>query len=101
MLALKKHPRLRRARGLFQNGTHPAALVAMAGGAVFLTEPTTARLGLAAALGLPYAWACRKYNPGPARKEQWVVVLPLHLLADCYEVWILARASVRYRTFVL
>ena len=101
VLALKKHPRLRRARGVFQNGAHPAALVALAGGAAFLMKPSTTRLGLAAALGLPYVWACRKYNPSPPRKVQWLVVLPLHLVADSYEVSVLARASLRYRTLVL
>jgi GT2 family glycosyltransferase len=101
VLALRKHPALRRQRGLFQNGTHSAAILALGGGLAFLQRPKARTFAIAACLGVPYAWNCRHYHPGPARKVEWIRVLPMHLLADLYEVGVLARASLRYGTVVL
>jgi GT2 family glycosyltransferase len=101
VLALKKHPQLRAQRGVFQNGAHSAALVATASGVFLLVERGPAGLGVALTGGLTYAWFCRRYHHGPARKIQWFGILPLHFVADLCEVAVLARASARYRALVL
>jgi GT2 family glycosyltransferase len=101
VLAVKNHPALRARRGLFQNGTHPSAVLAVAGGTLFLVRPGAVTLATAAAAGAAYTWNCRLYHAGPRRKVYWLAILPLNLVADLYEVAVLARASVRYRTNVL
>jgi glycosyltransferase involved in cell wall biosynthesis len=101
VLALKKHPRLRSQRGVFQNGSHPSAVLAAGAGLFMLAERGPAGLGVAAVGGATYAWFCRRYHPGPARKVGWFGILPLHFVADICEVAVLARASLKYRALVL
>jgi GT2 family glycosyltransferase len=103
VLTLKKHPALRAQRGVFSNGTHPAALAAAGAGLAALLAPGRSTATVALAAGGAYAWNCRRYHPGPgpARRKHWAYVVPLHLLADLFEVGVLASASLRHRTLVL
>ena len=101
--ALKKHPDMRARRGIFQNGAHPTAVAAAAAGITLALTRRPSTFAAAGLFGALYAWNCRNYNrgPGPGRRAGWIYLVPMHLVADLYEVAVLARASARHRTLVL
>ena len=104
VLAFEKHPELRWTLndGHFFQPQHVAALGAVAGGIVALTNPTKpARLAIALATGAWYAHKCRYSRMKPSRKLGWFGVVPRAFIADLYELWVLGQASARYRTTVL
>jgi GT2 family glycosyltransferase len=104
VLAFQKHPELRWElnEGKFFQPQHVAALGATAAGIVALTNPAKpASLALALAAGGWYARACRHSHYKPSRKLCWFGVVPMAFIADMYELYVFARASVRYRTAVL
>ena len=101
VMMLKKHPNLRDQRGMFNEPTHPSAILALVAGVLFLMRPRPARLVPATILGLVYARTCVYYRHKPARRSQWLAVVPLSFVSDIYEIFVLARASARHRTLVL
>jgi len=98
--ALKRHPTFRRQRGVFQNGSHPAALAFVGSSALFVTRPRLDTFVLCVALGATYKKYCERHNRRP-RRRHLAHTLPLYLLADLLEIAVLARSSLRYRTLVL
>jgi GT2 family glycosyltransferase len=105
VLAFREYPQLRWEHlneGRFFQPQHKAALGATAAGILAATKPTSpARLALALAAGGWYARACRHSHMKPSRKLYWFGVVPMAFIADMYELFLLARASVRFRTAVL
>lgn len=104
VLAFRKHPHLRQhlGKGLFFRPIHPPALVAAGAITVFAIRPRSpARAAAAAGAALWYAWVCRRFRPNPPRRREWLEVVPLALVADLYEIAVMARASARYRTLLL
>lgn len=104
VLVFRKHPALRGhfGKGIFFRPIHPPALVATGALAVLASRPRSpARAASATAALLWYAWVCRRFRPNPPRRRQWLGVVPLALGADLYEIAVMARASVRYRTVLL
>jgi glycosyltransferase involved in cell wall biosynthesis len=102
--AFRDHPDVRTflKKGIFFRPTHPRALAVTAAGIAVLARPQSpVRWAAAAGLGLSYAWDIRKFRPKPARKYEWAAVVPLSLAAELYEIGVMARASVRYRTVLL
>ena len=101
--ALGRHPGLRSdiGLGLFLWPTHPPALAVAATGAAALVRPSLRTWAAAAAAGAWYAHACRWNTQKPRRRAAWAAVVPLRLVADLYEIGVLARASVRHRTVLL
>ena len=101
--AIAAHPEMRRNlfHGWLFSPTHPAAMVAATAIAA-LARPARSRTPTAVALLVPYAAyrACVVQVPH-ARKWTWPWVVPLALGADVWEVGVLLRGSVRYRTLVL
>ena len=104
VLLYRKHPILRRHFGrrvLFREVHGPTLGALSAIAALALRPRAKARwVGLVVA-GAWYAWVCHLVRPHPARRWQWVTVVPLAFLADTYEVAVMARASLRYRTLLL
>lgn len=104
VLAFRKHPSLRQhlGKGLFFRPIHPPALVATLSLALYLTKPRSpTRATAATGAVLWYAWVCRRFRPKPPRRHEWLGVVPLSLVADLYEIAVMARASARYRTLLL
>lgn len=104
VLVFRKHPALRGhlGKGIFFRPIHPPALVAAGALVLLASRPRSpARAASATAASLWYAWVCRRFRPNPPRRRQWLVVVPLALGADLYEIAVMARASVRYRTVLL
>jgi GT2 family glycosyltransferase len=99
-----KHPELRTHlhKRLFFRPLHQQALLALLGLVVLAARPGSSA-ARAAAIGtsLFYAWTCRRYRPGPSRRRHWLAVVPLAFVADLYDLAVMARASVRYRTLLL
>lgn len=101
---LSRHPGLRGrlGKGTFLWPTHPWALAAAGAGVALLADPgQPARWVAAAAAGAGYAKTARWYHPKPKRRLYWAGVFPLAFIADLYEIGVLTRASVRYRTVLL
>lgn len=101
---LSRHPQLRRHLGLgyvFRASHPPAALVVIATALAVLRPHSKLRLLVAAGAAGWYARECRWTTRKPPRKVQWLAVVPLRFVADIYELAVLARASVRYRTVLL
>ena len=101
---LAKHPGLRRriGWGIFVRPTHPAALLAVAGlGTIAVWPGEPISWAAAAAAGLRYAWVCRMSRQPPTPRWRWVLTVPVALALDLYEVSMMTRASVRYRTLLL
>lgn len=99
-----KHPELRAhlRKKLFYRPLHQQALIALGALVVLGLRPSSpVRWGGATSAGLFYAWTCRRYRPRPPRRRQWVAVVPLAFIADLYDLAVMARASVRYRTLLL
>ena len=100
----RNHPQAKRMLGkrVFFRPTHPRALLVVAA-AVLVALRATSPLTWAAfvAVGLVYAWSCRRHHPKPRRKWYWLAVVPMALAADLYEIGVMAVASVRYRTLLL
>ncbi len=104
VLLFSKHPELRAHLGkkLFFRPQHQHTLLAAGGLALVALRPAApSRWVVGGGLGLLYAWACRHYRHRPPKKWQWLEVVPLAFVADVYDVAIMARASVRYRTLLL
>lgn len=104
VLMYAKHPQLRRhfRRKLFFREIHPATTVTALCLAVLVARPgSIRRWAVAASSGLWYAWMCRRARPNPPRRSGWAVVVPLAFVADAYEIAVMARASVKYRTILL
>jgi GT2 family glycosyltransferase len=104
VLMYRKHPGLRRHFGrrvLFRQIHGPTIAAAGALLALSARRRSPACWFLATAAGGWYAWVCHLVRPGPPRRWQWPIVLPLAFVADVYEVAVMARASVRYRTLLL
>jgi glycosyltransferase involved in cell wall biosynthesis len=110
-LVLARYPQMRSVmhNRVFWRPSHPPALAAAAGTtglcAALLRRPTPASLvavGASAALLAPYVRYRTRVEPlpgvGPRRR---LLLMPVALAADLREIWVLARASARYRTFVL
>lgn len=105
VLALRQHPRLRDRfyRPVWYQGSHPRALGAalgllLAAGGVRRT-PAAALAG--AALAAPYVHYRLYRRRLPCRARNLPVVVALALVADLFEVAVLARASLRYRKLLL
>lgn len=101
VLAMSKHPGLRAEFGWFIRPSHSAALLATAATAVAVRRPRRANLAGAGAAALWYAWKCRSWHHRPARRIYWIAVVPACFVIDLYEMAVVARAAVRYRTPVL
>jgi hypothetical protein len=101
--ALSRHPELRRSvgLGLFLRPTHLPALAFVAAGASALARPSLRLCTAAAVTAGWYAHVCRWNTPKPARRAAWAAVVPMRLVADLYEIGVLARASARHRTLLL
>jgi GT2 family glycosyltransferase len=101
---LRLHPA---ARSLFpgrwyHKQTHPPALATAAALVVLARRPRSLPRWLAAVTcGGTYARTCLRTWRGPKRGRYWVAVIPLALVSDLTEMFILGRASVRERTFFL
>ncbi len=103
---VKKHPHARaRFGGWWLRPEHPMALAALAGAVVGLWLLAIGHpwLGLLCALATVSPWLYRRTITIPLTPDRssWPVTLPLELLADLYEVSVMARASVRERTLLL
>jgi hypothetical protein len=99
---VKGHPDLRRSftLRLFWRETHPLLLVALAGGCVAARRP--GRWRLAGALVVP--WAARAapaYGSSVRGRMRAVSELPGRAVVDLAEIMVLARGSIRYRTWLL
>jgi hypothetical protein len=104
VLMFRKHPQLRGHldKGVFFRPIHGPALLTTACLVLVSERPRSfARWTALAGSGLWYAWLCRQFRPKPPRRWQWAGVVPLALVADLYEIWVMARASLRYRTLLL
>jgi len=104
VLLYRKHPNLRRhfGRRVFFREVHPPTVATVAALAILAARPhRPERWAAAAATALWYAWVCHLVRPNPARRWQWAVVVPLAFVADSYEVAVMARASLKYRTLLL
>jgi GT2 family glycosyltransferase len=102
--AMSLHPQLRQSirLGLFFRATHPPAIAALISALALAGGPRRPRRWLLAVLaGAWYTYACRWNTIGPARKAQWLGVVPQRFVSDTYEVAVLARASARHRTLLL
>jgi GT2 family glycosyltransferase len=104
VMAIGRNDDLRRQLklGWWFSASHPPAIILFALMLVLpfrARHPSTWALGLGA--GVWYALACRSNTFGARRKVDWLRILPLRLIGDFYEISILARASVRHRTFLL
>lgn len=102
--AIKRHPQLRRSysAGVFFSSTHPWALAWTVAAATVMRRPRSVSswVGLAGA-SAGHAHATFRSRQGPARGRHWLAVLPLALASDIFEIGVLARASLRYRTLML
>jgi len=104
VLLFSKHPGLRAHlhKKLFFRPLHQQAVLALLGLVALLVRPRAPAAWVAAlGLGLFYAWTCRRYRPGPPHRSHWLTIVPLAFVADLYDVAVMARASVRYRTLLL
>jgi GT2 family glycosyltransferase len=104
VLLFSKHPELRAhlRKRLFFRPLHQQALLAAVGTAAIALRPSSGpRWVVGGGLGLFYAYTCRRYRPAPPNRRGWLTVVPLSLVADLYDVAVMARASVRYRTLLL
>jgi glycosyltransferase involved in cell wall biosynthesis len=104
VLALQRHPGLRAnyTMGIFFTEAHPRALALVAAGTAIAARPRGPLRWLAlAGCGWWYAKAAMRVRHYPARRRDWAWVLPLAGVADVCEIAVLARASLRYRTFFL
>lgn len=101
VLAMSKHPGLRAQFGWFIRRSHGAALLATTAGALAAARPRRASLAGAGAAALWYAWTCRSWHHRPVRRVYWVAVVPTCYVIDLYEIAVVARAAIRYRTPVL
>lgn len=102
--ATKNHPALRDNTKwrVFGRGTHPAALQALAGLGLVAARPRSLPVWTAAGgLGLWYAWVTRRHRHKPPEKWQWIGVVPAAFTVDLYEIAVMAKASLRYRTFLI
>ena len=105
---VRDHPQLRAhlPRRWFWKLSHPPALLAAAGlvAALVLTASAPGRwpfaLGLASAAVLPYGVFRVLVRRLPGRVRS-LPAIPLALVVDLAEIAVMARASWRYRTFVL
>jgi hypothetical protein len=101
--ALGRHAGLRAELGIgvFLWPTHAPALATAAAVAVAALRPGPVTTTVAAASAGWYARVCRWNTPKPAHRAAWAGVVPMRLVADLYEIAVLARASARYRTLLL
>jgi glycosyltransferase involved in cell wall biosynthesis len=99
--AMSKHPPLRAEFGWFIRRSHAAAVAATVAGVAMARRPRRGRKAIAGAVGLWYAWTCRCAHHRPSRRIYWIAVVPVCYLLDLYEIAVVARAAVRYRTPVL
>jgi hypothetical protein len=98
---MSKHPAVRARFGWFIRRSHAAALATTVAGAVAARRPQRARLAAAGATALWYAWTCRCSHHRPVRRIYWIAVVPACYVIDLYEMAVVARAAVRYRTPIL
>lgn len=103
VLIVREHPGVRDHlhRRWFWKASHPKAMLAAAGlTATVLARRRTSRLAGAVAIVpyLRYRTAVAPLRGGPRRR---VAVIPLALVADLFEVGVLATASVRYGCLLL
>jgi hypothetical protein len=103
VLTLRNHPELRRRMwgGLFLHPSHAAVLATAVGAAASVRGRRPSTVVLTAGAACWYAWNCRKTRPRPRRRVEWVAVVPAAFIADLYELAVVTRAAVRYRTPVL
>lgn len=104
VLLYSKHPHLRAHFGrrvLFHKVHGPTIAAAAAGAGVVVRPRSPVAWAGAAAAGLWYAWVCHLVRPTPRHRWQWAVVVPLGFVVDAFEVAVMARASVRYRSLLL
>ena len=104
VLAFHKHPQLRGylGRGVFFRPIHPSTATASVCLVSLMAKPRDrARWAALAGAGLWYAWVCHLVRHKPPRRWQWTFVVPLANIPDVYEVALMARASVKYRTLLL
>lgn len=99
--ALKLHPDLRRRRGVFQNGAHPSALFLLSCLAALATGWRQWKILACAAAAVGYERNAKRHHRHPQRRREWALLLPMYWVADLFEVAILAKASIKYRTIAL
>lgn len=103
---IARHPQLRGEMHSrwFWRASHPPALLAGLGAAVTSGSVRRRRpMGLLVGVGLVYPYLRFRLRTAPVGggPRRRVAAIPLVLIADLYEVAVLARASVRHRTLVL
>jgi glycosyltransferase involved in cell wall biosynthesis len=104
VLAIAKHPRLRRLlpyRGYVRPTHLPLAVLGAAALLWGLDWSSPARVALLVVAAGWYAFVCRRWRPAPPARWQWIPALPLAVVADVVEVGVLVGASVRHRALVL
>lgn len=100
-LLYKQHPQLRRELSM-RAFSHPAALAILATAAVGATGGRRRWTWVVtAALMARFARMTMHTLHPPRRQRDWAAVIPLNLAANFYDIQVMARASVTYRTFVL
>jgi hypothetical protein len=103
VLAIRNHPELRRGMWgrIFLHPSHAAALATAVGALTTSRRKSPPALALTVGAAAWYAWNCRKTRPRPRHRAAWAAVVPAAFVADLYEVAVVARAALRYRTPVL
>lgn len=99
---VQRHPSYRTQlyRRVWAKGSHPLALVVLAGLVLLVVRRDRVGLALALASTAPYLHHRVRVAPLWSRRW-WPVTIPLTWVADLLEVGVLVRASWRHRTLVL
>jgi GT2 family glycosyltransferase len=101
--AIARHPQIRRSypAGVFASRAHAAALGLVGSTALASARRSPVTVGVATLCLAQYIRTARRERHEPRRRRQWATALPMALAADLYEIAVLTKASVRYRTLFL
>ncbi|MBA2496386.1 MAG: glycosyltransferase [Acidimicrobiia bacterium] len=104
VLLMARHPDLRRHLGVgrfFRVPDKAALLLLLALAALAARPRSVANQAAVAVAGGWYVWFGHLGRPSPPRLLDWLVVLPQGFVYDTYALWVMARASWRYRFLML
>nr|MBA3654462.1 glycosyltransferase [Actinomycetota bacterium] len=100
VLLCRRYPALRASLGM-RVFTHPTAVALVAVLIAALLRPHLILWLTFAALAIRYVTKTVRDTLKPQRPISWIGVVPVRLVADLYDVTVMLRASVRYRTLVI